>query len=860
MACSDNVVRAGLTPKFRDVDTLVKMLDYTPVTVADLKMRPKTTAACEMLYSPEDSSVNEFEVLSIDIPPDTVYTLRPYSSPSIVLVHEGYGHVVEDDLEDLLMPGSVYLLPAGQSVGVRSTPKSSLRIFSARCREAFYGNDEGDDDNEAEEVASKVEESSKIAGDAKRPSIVNASKGTMIPGILSREQLDRPASLGVVSTPLWSVASARSDAKSNFRQFFVVAGGGGSAKTGIKNSVVLGYVGSEADTTKFVKTCTLEMDDLPNSIAVAQTGLTCAFTNKTDCVVYTIENGRTFKYVGSFPATEDGSSADKNPVAFSETGVLLATGSELGELSLSSLRSGVLRQECVLRVKDDDSSGVKPIAILDLDFWRDECLAVACDDGACRIYGISDGKLKLVDTVRAGFVVKEKTKCSSCTFVGTGKERRDSHLVVTLNGPINYSGVGRNRKVTQHPCYVCLVRFGSEWSVSVSRPIPLNMPVNCSTISRDGHHVALGHKNGSVSIWKLDVSNKTESLRCARVCPRIHLFAVNGIQFLGQRKGPRGIAPPVLTVSGDGLCYVQPIFEPPAGINLAYVVALFVLLVAILVPALCHYTPDRNTFEKLREYYSSKDDLEKYTLNQEIDRMDYVVFTSTGKILRKSEDIRQFGKTCRDHRYYRMWRYANQSLLADVLLEIQTIIVRPHDPEGELSVRVANLNTKFSLNFATGKTIVESDFTIGTVQNTVFGTIMGRVEIDFSKSVLEQRVRPIRLKVLFDEKLDACAQALAMDSIKSGHASKRHTRSSAQKSGDGLFERLKAPPDFVELIGQGIKQLDKYVQETVDEESWGAWGDEGDVEEDAEGAKAARTQAGVGVAKGDEKRRKSGGV
>ena len=28
MACSDNVVRAGLTPKFKDVDTLCKMLGY----------------------------------------------------------------------------------------------------------------------------------------------------------------------------------------------------------------------------------------------------------------------------------------------------------------------------------------------------------------------------------------------------------------------------------------------------------------------------------------------------------------------------------------------------------------------------------------------------------------------------------------------------------------------------------------------------------------------------------------------------------------------------------------------------------------------------------------------------------------
>lgn len=33
MACSDNVVRAGLTPKFKDVDTLVRMLDYSMASI-----------------------------------------------------------------------------------------------------------------------------------------------------------------------------------------------------------------------------------------------------------------------------------------------------------------------------------------------------------------------------------------------------------------------------------------------------------------------------------------------------------------------------------------------------------------------------------------------------------------------------------------------------------------------------------------------------------------------------------------------------------------------------------------------------------------------------------------------------------
>ena len=35
MACSDNVVRAGLTPKFKDVDTLCEMLQYVPGTARE---------------------------------------------------------------------------------------------------------------------------------------------------------------------------------------------------------------------------------------------------------------------------------------------------------------------------------------------------------------------------------------------------------------------------------------------------------------------------------------------------------------------------------------------------------------------------------------------------------------------------------------------------------------------------------------------------------------------------------------------------------------------------------------------------------------------------------------------------------
>lgn len=53
MATSDNVVRAGLTPKFKDVDTLIDMLDYTP--------RPAESNIMKSSVREDNSSVTVFK-------------------------------------------------------------------------------------------------------------------------------------------------------------------------------------------------------------------------------------------------------------------------------------------------------------------------------------------------------------------------------------------------------------------------------------------------------------------------------------------------------------------------------------------------------------------------------------------------------------------------------------------------------------------------------------------------------------------------------------------------------------------------------------------------------------------------------
>lgn len=93
MACSDNVVRAGLTTKYRDVQTLVGMLDYDPVKSAqDLIMASRETT----LTTAKDCSTisfitptEEFKVDKITISHKSEFTLPSKLSGSFLIVLNG---------------------------------------------------------------------------------------------------------------------------------------------------------------------------------------------------------------------------------------------------------------------------------------------------------------------------------------------------------------------------------------------------------------------------------------------------------------------------------------------------------------------------------------------------------------------------------------------------------------------------------------------------------------------------------------------------------------------------------------------------------------------------------------------------
>lgn len=102
MTCSDNVIRGGLTPKFRDVETLLASLDYACFGPPKLLLQTDDRS-----WNPENVpfAVREYSGGSFELKPET-------ESPAIALVIEGEGSVgsvcVKRGQCLLLIPGIVY--------------------------------------------------------------------------------------------------------------------------------------------------------------------------------------------------------------------------------------------------------------------------------------------------------------------------------------------------------------------------------------------------------------------------------------------------------------------------------------------------------------------------------------------------------------------------------------------------------------------------------------------------------------------------------------------------------------------------------------------------------------------------------
>ncbi|KAJ0651663.1 putative mannose-6-phosphate isomerase [Helianthus annuus] len=124
MAASDNVVRAGLTPKYIDVKVLCSMLTYKQGLPEILKGVPLNQYVRR--YTPP---FEEFEVdqCVLDQGASVVFPALP--GPSVFVVISGEGSMLTSSCEESVSEGAALFAPAGTEV--RVSTDSELRFYRA---------------------------------------------------------------------------------------------------------------------------------------------------------------------------------------------------------------------------------------------------------------------------------------------------------------------------------------------------------------------------------------------------------------------------------------------------------------------------------------------------------------------------------------------------------------------------------------------------------------------------------------------------------------------------------------------------------------------------------------------------------
>jgi mannose-6-phosphate isomerase len=149
MACSDNVVRAGLTPKLRDTETLISSLTYRQPSHTGAEFHPgnmlegKVGEGGALVYSPPDPAVTEFQMERIAVKKTVDLKTADFACILLVLQGEGtadstYADGVKKSKQAAtpVKRGDIFLVPAGTKVSLTSTG-DSLIAFRASKKAAF---------------------------------------------------------------------------------------------------------------------------------------------------------------------------------------------------------------------------------------------------------------------------------------------------------------------------------------------------------------------------------------------------------------------------------------------------------------------------------------------------------------------------------------------------------------------------------------------------------------------------------------------------------------------------------------------------------------------------------------------------
>jgi mannose-6-phosphate isomerase len=154
MAASDNVVRAGLTPKFKDVTTLVDMLTYSYAPIEEQKMRPseypyvtlnRTAYSSGSEVTLYDPPIEEFSVVRTVLRGgDAKATFEQLDGPSIVICTSGKGKISVGPTVQEVKEGYVFFVGATAEVVLESEggEDDEFITFKAFCEVEDHSNGE----------------------------------------------------------------------------------------------------------------------------------------------------------------------------------------------------------------------------------------------------------------------------------------------------------------------------------------------------------------------------------------------------------------------------------------------------------------------------------------------------------------------------------------------------------------------------------------------------------------------------------------------------------------------------------------------------------------------------------------------
>lgn len=129
MANSDNVIRAGLTPKPKDIPNLLASLTYKAAPWSNHMVQPTMAAgSATITYDPP---VQDFTVLALNLVRGASELQSAISGPSIVIATEGAGFVKWDSGTKSLALKSGNVVLVGANVPVSFNALDNLTVFRA---------------------------------------------------------------------------------------------------------------------------------------------------------------------------------------------------------------------------------------------------------------------------------------------------------------------------------------------------------------------------------------------------------------------------------------------------------------------------------------------------------------------------------------------------------------------------------------------------------------------------------------------------------------------------------------------------------------------------------------------------------